>query len=252
MRTIIALTLSLLMAGGMHAQTIRTGSEWYGGGVQYTATILDANTVRMSFDSGVMEMEFLLKHDAGKWDKLIVSPNPDADEDAFVVGMPEGTRCRLMRGNGSNLLVAYDGFGSVLDVYVETPDPLSHNERTNWMGEYAGPYTIDCKDDCPNIGIGYGTIESGSLEIPWDIILQCNRATQIITIASGDLKGLWAVFPTLEGLQLNKVRLADYGMPIELDEKHMLRWADGSTPRFNFAGDMFLSRYSCRNTICRN
>ncbi|MBR2292631.1 MAG: hypothetical protein IJ868_10070 [Prevotella sp.] len=243
MRTIIAVMLSLLVAGGAQAQTIRNGSEWYGGGVQYTATILDANTVRMSSESGTLEMEFLLKHDAGKWDTLFVSPNPDGDEDAFIVGMPEGTRCRLMRGNGSNLLVAYDGLGAVLDVYVETPDQLSHNERTNWMAEYAGPYTVDCKGDCPNIGIGYGTIESGSLEIPWDIVLQNNRATQIITIADGDLKGQWAVFPTLEGLELNKVRLDDYGMPIEQDEKHTLRWADSSTPRFNFAGDMFLSRY---------
>lgn len=233
----IAFTLLLLGTLAIQAQHIEHGSNWYNGGITYTATLQPGGNVVLNVTDEGEELEFMLVPETGQPGTYRVAPGPN---DGYLV-YDRGVKVRHVEQEGLNVLCIYDLDGDLQNLFSIRNDNFEQNMNVeHWMEMVRGSYTMQ---DGTRVTIDWDKANVGGYYIPVEAVTFNGYATGIMhfdgdgTALNGDIE----MEPTIEGQVLFPGGFDEYGgfhrLPVD---SIVLIETDPYQGRYEFAQHMLL------------
>lgn len=233
MKRLFSLILGLTAVLGLQAQTIPSGSEWFTGNMQYTATRHADGSVTMYMMNEGEEVEFLLTPVSGKPGQYIGKTYSD-----------ETVSYRLIQRAGQTILAQYDPQGHLELVFELTDRPFEENLFTRFYNRICGTYSFsDPESGSTPLVIGKHTVTVNGVTSRSKAPSFNGYPMDIIDIEDGPWKGMWHLVMTESGFNAYRTRIDEYGMSEDTDEKPVvLVWNDPDRGRWDFLSQDFVSR----------
>ena len=233
----IAFTLLLLGTLAIQAQHIEHGSNWYNGGITYTATLQPGGNVVLNVTDEGEELEFMLVPETGQPGTYRVAPGPN---DGYLV-YDQGVKVRHVEQEGLNVLCIYDLDGDLQNLFSIRNDNFEQNMNVeHWMEMVRGSYTML---DGTRVTIDWDKANVGGYYIPVEAVTFNGYATGIMHF-DGDgtaLNGDMEMEPSIEGQVLFPGEFDEYGgfhrLPVD---SIVLVENDPYQGRYEFAQHMLL------------
>lgn len=234
----IVITLIMLVAISVQAQTIKNGSSWYCGWINFTAQTKAGGKILMSAMSEGQEIEFTLIPVKGKAGEYTVTDgvtygavNPYEKVKKVILKSREGIDALCFYTSGNNLLAV----STKVNADAEASDIAINQWILQHIGDYKsadGSIALEWKN---NVVVVNDISAHYIVETFNDII---NGA---ITIKGGELNGLWNVVSTLKGITLYAAKYDEYGILNRTGKSIEFIESDPNTGRFAYATKTLLN-----------
>lgn len=233
----IAFTLLLLGTLAVQAQHIEHGSNWYNGGITYTATLQPGGNVVLNVTDEGEELEFMLVPETGQPGTYRVAPGPN---DGYLV-YNQGVKVRHIEQEGLNVLCIYDLDGDLQNLFSIRNDNFEQNMNVeHWMEMVRGSYTMQ---DGTRVTIDWDKANVGGYYMPVEAVTFNGYTTGVMHF-DGDgtaLNGDMEMEPSIEGQVLFPGEFDEYGgfhrLPVD---SIVLVENDPYQGRYEFAQHMLL------------
>ena len=233
----IAFTLLLLGTLAVQAQHIEHGSNWYNGGITYTATLQSGGNVVLNVTDEGEELEFMLVPETGQPGTYRVAPGPN---DGYLV-YDQGVKVRHIEQEGLNVLCIYDLDGDLQNLFSIRNDNFEQNMNVeHWMEMVRGSYTMQ---DGTRVTIDWDKANVGGYYMPVEAVTFNGYTTGVMHF-DGDgtaLNGDMEMEPSIEGQVLFPGEFDEYGgfhrLPVD---SIVLVENDPYQGRYEFAQHMLL------------
>ena len=200
---------SLLLVGSISAQAqlIKSGSEWYDGGLNYTATVLNNGSIRMSAMAEGEELQFDMNPISDLPNQYLIHKGPDFE---WMSSIEEGALMKVQQQDGITAICAYcTNRNGVEDVYLKTTDDSQALNIRKMQALLKGTYT---RNDGKRVVIGSNTISVGSEAGTFEIVTFNGMALNIIQLSGITGAKYWMMVPTQKGYNLYTGEFDEYGM----------------------------------------
>lgn len=233
----IAFTLLLLGTLAIQAQHIEHGSNWYNGGITYTATLQPGGNVVLNVTDEGEELEFMLVPETGQPGTYRVAPGPN---DGYLV-YDQGVKVRHVEQEGLNVLCIYDLDGDLQNLFSIRNDNFEQNMNVeHWMEMVRGSYTMQ---DGTRVTIDWDKANVGGYYMPVEAVTFNGYTTGVMHFDGGGtaLNGDMEMEPSIEGQVLFPGEFDEYGgfhrLPVD---SIVLVETDPYQGRYEFAQHMLL------------
>lgn len=229
---------ALLTALSLQAQSIKSGTLWYDGSIDYEATVRQDGSVLMEAMAEGQEMEFVLVPVEGKSNAYTVA---EGSNEGAANPFGPGQNVKYRHQDGMTVLCVYDGPTMLDNILVMTPDDSRFNNIWGWIPQIKGlyktdpyGYEIEIKDDALVVAGSRGRYEVMTFN---DIVIG------VMKVEGTSLDGYWQLVPTLEGFNVYPGDFDEYGIFKTTDGPYQLVFSGKDTGRFNFASYVLLNKH---------
>ena len=233
---------AFLTALTLQAQGIKSGTDWYDGSINYTATVQADGTVLMEAMDEGQEMEFVLVPVEGKSNAYTVA---EGSNEGAINPFGPGQNVKFHHQDGLTVLCVYDGPTTLDNILVLTPDDSRFNNIWGWIPQIKGlyktdpyGYEVEIKDDALVVEGSRGRYE---------VMTFNGLVIGVMKVEGTSLDGYWKFVPTLEGFKVYPGSFDEYGIFKTTDGPYSLVSSDRYTPRFKFASYLLLNKFILRN-----
>ncbi len=233
---------AFLTALTLQAQGIKSGTDWYDGSINYTATVQADGTVLMEAMDEGQEMEFVLVPVEGKSNAYTVA---EGSNEGAINPFGPGQNVKYRHQDGLTVLCVYDGPTTLDNILVLTPDDSRFNNIWGWIPQIKGlyktdpyGYEVEIKDDALVVEGSRGSYE---------VMTFNGLVIGVMKVEGTSLDGYWKFVPTLEGFKVYPGSFDEYGIFKTTDGPYSLVSSDRYTPRFKFASYLLLNKFILRN-----
>ena len=242
MNKLFAVLAAFLTASTLQAQGIKSGTDWYDGSINYTATVQADGTVLMEAMDEGQEMEFVLVPVEGKSNAYTVA---EGSNEGAINPFGPGQNVKFRHQDGLTVLCVYDGPTTLDNILVLTPDDSRFNNIWGWIPQIKGfyktdpyGYEVEIKDDALVVEGSRGSYE---------VMTFNGLVIGVMKVEGTSLDGYWRLVPTLEGFKVYPGSFDEYGIFKTTDGPYSLVSSDRYTPRFKFASYLLLNKFILRN-----
>lgn len=248
MNKLFTLIAILVPALAVHAQSIKTGTMWYNGWNNYSATVQDDGSILMDSVSEGQEMQFKLVPVEGKNNTYTVAKGPNEYAD---LSFPEGYTARYRHQEGMTVICVYDQENKLMAVLNWTPDDNRHNNIWTWIPQIKGTYILDPEGYMMTFNDLTVTMEG--MDGKYEVQTFNDVTNGVVEISHQWVNGFFEMIPTLKGFKVYQGSFDEYGLFQRSSEPYYLEEADPDKGRFDFASTLLLntgilSRYN-RSTL---
>lgn len=229
---------AFLTALTLQAQGIKSGTDWYDGSINYTATVQADGTVLMEAMDEGQEMEFVLVPVEGKSNAYTVA---EGSNEGAINPFGPGQNVKYRHQDGLTVLCVYDGPTTLDNILVLTPDDSMFNNIWGWIPQIKGlyktdpyGYEVEIKDDALVVEGSRGRYEIMTFN---DIVIG------VMKVEGTPMDGYWRLIPTLEGFNVYPGDFDEYGVFKTTDGPYKLVFNSKDTGRFNFASYVLLNKH---------
>ena len=229
--------LSLLLIGSISAQAqlIRNNTEWYDGGLNYTATLLNNGSIHMEAMAEGEELQFDMNPISDLPNQYLVHKAPDFE----WTSIPEGALMKVQQQDGITAICQYcTDRNGVEEVYLKTTDESQELNIRKMQALLKGTYT---RNDGKRVVIGSNTISVGSEAGTYEIITFNSMALNIIKLSGITSAKYWMMVPTAKGFNLYTGEFDEYGMFSKGRRIGSLIESDPNVGRFNATAHVVLN-----------
>lgn len=229
--------LCLCIYVGVQAQSIKNGSTWNIGELDYTAKVNSDRSITLSAMAEGEELALKLTPISGKTNEYAVGEDPN--EDGFNP-FDKASRAKFINERGWRLICLYDQNANLLRV-LDGTQTISGEKvaEGKWVQQIMGNY-VDSYGDIIEIGRDI-IYEKGVARAEYKNILFNGCVTRVVSIKGlTHFDGMWEIVQTLDGLTLYEVDQDEYGLFTRKNHSEKLKWA-GSEARFGYANQILLN-----------
>ncbi|MBR5661740.1 MAG: YARHG domain-containing protein [Bacteroidales bacterium] len=236
MNRLLVLLAVLIPTVSSYAQVIKSGTMWYKGGDNYTATVQEDGTILMDSMSEGQEMQFKMVPDGDKKNAYVVAQGPSEYAD---MPFPEGYKIRYRHQDGMKVLCVYNLDGNLQTTFNWTPDESRHNNIWTWIPQLKGVYTL--QPDGYQITINDMTVNVEGMDGEYEVQTFNDIANGVVKISHQWVNGYFEMVPTLNGFKVYQGSFDEYGMFQRSGEPYSLVESDPWKGRFEFASTLLLN-----------
>ena len=233
-----AIILTLLVAIGLHAQTIKNGTSWYSGWINFTAQTKAGGKILMAAMDEGQELEFTLTPIKGKAGEYTIS---DGITDGAINPYERAKKIKLKSQDGLEALCFYTADGGLFGVLakVRPDDEYTEIAINQWTRQQIGTYKST--DGRISLEWKHNIMVVNDISAHYTVETFNGLVTGGISIKGGELNGLWRLEPTLQGFVMYAASYNEYGMPILTGESKTFVESDPYTGRFAYACNILLN-----------
>ncbi len=233
---------AFLTALTLQAQGIKSGTDWYDGSINYTATVQADGTVLMEAMDEGQEMEFVLVPKDGQPGAYTVA---EGSNEGAINPFGPGQNVKYRHQDGMTVLCVYDGPTTLDNILVLTPDDSRFNNIWGWIPQIKGlyktepyGYEVEIKDDALVVEGSRGRYE---------VMTFNGLVIGVMKVEGTSLDGYWQLVPTLEGFKVYSGSFDEYGIFKTTDGPYQLVFNDRYSSRFDFVSYLLLNKFILRN-----
>ena len=234
----IAITLIMLVAISVQAQTIKNGTSWYSGWINFTAQTKAGGKILMAAMDEGQELEFTLTPIKGKVGEFTIS---DGVTEGAINPYEFAKTIKLKSKDGLEAICFYNADGGLFGVMAKVgPNDESTEISINqWIRQHIGTYKSS--DGRITLEWKHNVMVVNDISAHYTVETFNGHVNGAISIKGGELNGLWGVEPTLQGLEMYPVKYDEYGMLTRTGDIKTFTESDPHTGRFAYASTILLN-----------
>jgi len=221
-----------------NAQTIKNGSSWFSGWINFDADIKAGGKIFMSAMDEGQEIEFTLIPVKGKAGEYTVG---DGVTDGAVNPYSKVKKVKYKSQNGLEALCFYTSGTDLQAVLVRVGvnDDATDLATNQWIRQHLGEY----KSADGRIALEWknNVMVVNDISAHYTLVTFNGRVTGAITINGGEMDGIWEVVSTLEGVKFYATVIDEYGMRSRTGKSIEFIESDPNTGRFAYANNVLLN-----------
>ena len=234
----IVFALIMLVAITAQAQTIKNGSSWYSGWIDFTAQTKAGGKILMAAMDEGQELEFTLTPIKGKTGEYTVS---DGVTDGAINPYERTKKIKLRSQDGLEALCFYNADGGLFGVLAKVGpnDEYTEIAINQWTRQHVGTYKSS--DGRITLEWKHNVMVVNDISAHYTVETFNGHVNGAISIKGGELNGLWGVEPTLQGFKIYPAKYDEYGMLTRSGDIMTFIESDPYTGRFAYASNILLN-----------
>ena len=228
----------MLVAITAQAQTIKNGSSWYSGWIDFTAQTKAGGKILMAAMDEGQELEFTLTPIKGKTGEYTVS---DGVTDGAINPYERTKKIKLRSQDGLEALCFYNADGGLFGVLAKVGpnDEYTEIAINQWTRQHVGTYKSS--DGRITLEWKHNVMVVNDISAHYTVETFNGHVNGAISIKGGELNGLWGVEPTLQGFKIYPAKYDEYGMLTRSGDIMTFIESDPYTGRFAYASNILLN-----------
>jgi len=198
--------LMLACSAGAQAQLVKNGTQWYDGGINYSATVKANGSVLMEAMAEGEELQFGMNPISDLPNQYLVHKDAEFE----WTSIPEGALMKVQQQDGITAISQYcTDRNGVQNVFLKTTKDCEVLSIEKMKALIIGTYT---RNDGKRVLIGNDFIGVGSEEGTYEVMTFNGMALNIIKLSGINGAKYWQMVPTLKGFNLYAGDFDEYGM----------------------------------------